>query len=124
MRTQPGNYMTDPIGEGYDFIMANFTLNFYRDTLDEIVGKVHRALKPGGIFLVTSDGLTDEKTAPAGMVVSWLSTGAPGQRLGFRTGRVIADTMIRAGFVSTQTQAVDHPAAADFAAIDMVVGRK
>ena len=123
VQTLPGNYMTDPIGEGYDFVMANFTLNFYRENLDAIVGKVHRALKPGGIFLVTTDGLTDEKTAPAGMVISWLSTCLKGHDLTFERGE-IADSMIRTGFVSTQTQAVDHPAAADFAAIDMVVGRK
>ncbi len=123
MQTRSGDYMNDPIGDGYDFVMANYTLNFYRETLDEIFGKVYRALNPGGVFLVTTDGLTDEKTAPTGMVVSWLSTALRGNDLAFERG-VIADAMIRAGFVSTQTQALDDPAFESFGTIDMIVGRK
>ena len=50
----------------YDFIMANFTLNFYRDRLDEIMRKVYKALKPDGIFMVTSDGLSKDKNRASG----------------------------------------------------------
>jgi len=123
IETLPGDYVNDPIGDGYDLVMANYTLNFYGDKLDEIFAKVHRALNPGGVFLVTSDGLTEERTAPAGMVISWLLSKLQGYDLSFERG-VIADAMIRAGFVSTQTQEINNPAFEDFGATDMIIGRK
>lgn len=123
VRTQAGNYMADSIGHEYDFVMANYTLNFYRDTLDEILGKVYRALNPGGVFMVLTDGLTGEKTAPTGMVLSWLSSALQGNDLSFEQG-IIADAMIRAGFVSTQSRSLDDPAFEVFGAADIIVGRK
>ena len=123
VETRSGDYMADPIGADYDFVMANYTLNFYRDRLDDIVSKVYRALKPGGIFMVTSDGLTEEKTAPLGMVVSWLPSALQGMDLAFEQG-VISDAMIRAGFVSTQSQMLDEPTLEAFGAIEVTVARK
>ena len=87
VKTVRGDYMKDPIGENYDFIMANFTLNFYREKLDEIMSKVFRALNPGGLFMVTSDGLTEERTAPVMSVISWLSAFLAGDGYVIRAGK-------------------------------------
>ncbi len=121
--TLPGNYMTDPIGAGYDFIMANYTLNFYKDRLDQVFNKVYEALEPGGVFIVCSDGLSREKTAPAASVISWLSTSLMGADMSFERG-VIADAMLRAGFVSAQSQMFDDFDLAAHGPVDVIVGRK
>ncbi len=118
-----GDYMNDPIGDGYDFIMANFTLNFYKDKLDEIVAKVYRALKPGGIFMVTSDGLTHEKTSPPAMVISWLATSLQGCDMSFEQG-VIADAMLGAGFVSVRSRTLNDVEMEAFGPVDMDIARK
>ena len=121
--TIPGDYMSDPIGEGYDLVMANYTLNFYRDRLDEIMDKVYRALNPGGVFLVTSDGLTDGKTAPAQTVISWLSVSLQGMDISFEQGE-IANAMLRAGFVSTQSQTLNDIETEAHGPVDLTIGRK
>lgn len=121
--TIPGDYMADPIGEDYDLVMANFTLNFYRDRLDEIMGKVYRALSSGGVFLVTSDGLTDEKTAPAQSVMNWLGFWLQGMDLSFDQGE-IGEAMLRAGFVSTCTQTLSDTETAAHGPADLTIGRK
>ena len=121
--TIAGDYMNDPIGENYDLVMANYTLNFYRDRLDDIMAKVYRALNPGGIFLVTSDGLTDGKTAPAQSVISWLSVCLQGMELSFEQGEM-ADAMLRAGFVSTCTQTLNDVETEAYGPVDLTIGRK
>ena len=97
IETIAGDYVNDPIGEGYDFIMANYTLNFYKGNLDGIMTKVRAALKPGGLFLVTSDGLTDEKTAPDLSVISWLPVQLQGTDMSFQYDD-IPNAMFKAGF--------------------------
>ena len=121
--TECGDYMNDPIGTGYDFVMANYTLNFYRASLGEIMTKVYRALNPGGVFMVTSDGLNEAKTAPATMVLGWLSMSMQGMDMSFTRGE-IADAMLRAGFVSTQSEMVDDVQLDPQGPIDIIIGRK
>lgn len=123
VRTLHGDYMNDPIGENYDFIMANFTLNFYRERLDEIMDKVYRALHPNGIFMVTSDGLTDEKTQPAATVISWLAPALQGMDISLERG-VLADAMLQTGFISTQSYYLPTTELEAHGPVDMVVGRK
>ncbi len=123
METMSGDYTKDPIGDGYDFIMANYTLNFYHDTLDFIVGKVHDALTPGGLFMVLSDGLTHERTKPAASVLAWLATTLQGSDMAFERGTV-ARAMLRAGFASTESRMLDDIEMEAHGPVDMIVGRK
>ncbi|MEA3323613.1 MAG: methyltransferase [Euryarchaeota archaeon] len=58
MEVMGGDYMTDPIGEGYDLIWAKNTLNFARDDMDSMIAKIYDALNPGGVFISCSEGLT------------------------------------------------------------------
>lgn len=123
VQTLCGDYMNDPIGEGYDFIMANFTLNFYRDRLDDLMIKIYQALKPGGIFMVTSDGLTNEKTLPSATVISWLSTSLQGMDMSFEQGK-ISDAMFQAGFVSVRSRTVDDMQMEAHGPFDLDIARK
>lgn len=121
--TMRGDYTQDPIGDGYDFVMANYTLNFYHDTLDSIVRKVHDALNPGGLFMVLSDGLTREKTQPAASVLAWLAPTLQGSDMAFERGTV-ARAMLRAGFASTESRMLDDIEMEAHGPVDMIVGRK
>lgn len=121
--TECGNYMEDDFGKGFDFIMANFTLNFYRDHLGVIVRKVHDALKPGGIFMVTSDGVNKDGTAPAASIISWLPTSLQGNDMSFKKG-MIARSMLDAGFVSTERQTLTDINLESHGPVEMTIGRK
>ena len=114
-----GDYVHDPIGEGYDLILASATLNFVKDDLDSFFEKVYDALNPGGIFVALSDGLTDERTKPGIMVVSWLSMSLTGQDMGFDQG-AIADSMLRVGFRSVRSRTLAMP----MGPMDLDIGRK
>ena len=118
-----GDYMQDDFGTGYEFIMANFTLNFYRDRLDEVLCKVFASLKPGGVFMVTSDGLNHDKTGPAGSVISWLPTMLQGNDMSFGTGQ-IARKMLEAGFVSTEQKTLTDIELEAHGPVEMTIGRK
>lgn len=121
--TMSGDYVGDPIGDGYDFVMANYTLNFYRDRLNHIFGKVYEALNPCGVFMVMSDGLRHEKTQPAASVLNWLPMALQGMDMAFEQGE-IADAMLAAGFTSTQTQTLPDTELEPHGPIDVVIGRK
>ncbi len=120
---RPGDYMTDDFGSGYDFIMANFTLNFYRDRLDELMSRVFDSLNPGGIFMVTSDGMSEDGTQPAESVISWLSTMIQGNDLSLKSGK-IAEAMHKAGFISTEMRTLYDSEVKAHGPVEMTFGRK
>ncbi|PIE64155.1 MAG: methyltransferase [Desulfobacterales bacterium] len=120
---QGGDYMQDDFGMDYDFVMANFTLNFCRNNLGDIMGKVRNALKPGGVFMVTSDGLNHDRTSPAASVISWLPTTLQGYDMSFETGQ-ISRAMLDAGFVSTEMKTITNIQAKAHGPVEMTIGRK
>jgi len=60
----PGDYNTDDIGTGYDFIWSSYTLNFAQENLLPVIQKIYDALKPSGVFINLSEGLTHESSQP------------------------------------------------------------
>ncbi|MBW2636665.1 MAG: methyltransferase domain-containing protein [Deltaproteobacteria bacterium] len=101
-----GNYMQDPIGEGYDLVWASATLNFAKQDIDLVVKKIYDALNPGGVFVSLSDGLTHEGTKPRDMTLGMVSTALMGLDMGLNQG-FIAESMLRCGFSSVRSQTVD-----------------
>jgi hypothetical protein len=118
-----GDYMTNDIGTGYDLVMANYTLNFYRDRLGDIMIKVLDALTPGGVFLVTSDGVNADGTGPLGTIISWLSTKLMGNDMSIYTGQV-AHAMLEAGFGSTETRTLADLDLEAHGPMEVTIGRK
>lgn len=119
-----GDYRKDDFGSGFDFIMANFTLNFYRDRLGGIMRKVRDALRPGGIFMVMSDGLSIDGTGPADSIISWLPTMLQGNDISLKTGQ-IACAMLEAGFVSTEQKTLtDDSGMQGHGPVEMTIGRR
>jgi len=122
--TLPGNYLNDPLGEGYDFIMANYTLHFFADQLDRVLEKVYGALNPGGVFMVTTGGSDKDKIDPRTSLLSWLSMSLEGHDYNLDCEDV-AHAMLRAGFVSTQHQKVDgEEVCGGYGPLNITIARK
>lgn len=121
--TKSGDYMLDDFGESYDFIMANFTLNFYRDILDKLMMKIYKSLTPSGVFMVTSDGMSKDNTSPAESVITWLPTKLQGMDMSFEKG-YISKLMLKTGFRSTERLTITNAKLDAHGPIEMTIGRK
>ena len=99
----PGDYNTDDLGRGYDFIWSSFTLNFAQRNLNLVLKKVYKALKPGGVFINLSEGLTHEGTQPKMNVLCTVGWSMQNQPLRAFNQGWIADTMLAVGFKSVRS---------------------
>jgi len=103
-----GDFNRDPIGEGYDLVLACSCLEAAKD-IDSIVKKVYDALNTGGVFAsIFNSGLTQERTKPEFLVLSMLSMALMGHDLNFDQGSV-ADSMLRVGFKSVRSRTLNTP---------------
>jgi len=108
MEVLGGDFNRDPIGEGYDLVLACSSLEAAED-LDSVVKKVYDALNPGGVFAsIFNTGLTKERTKPEPLVLSSLSMALMGHDLLFDQG-CVADSMLRIGFKSVRSQTLNTP---------------
>lgn len=119
MTTIDGDYLNDPIGSGYDLVLASCTLNFAKDCMDEMVKKIYNALNPGGVFVSLHDGMYNEGTAPAVHVLNMMSSAISGYNCSLRKG-LIADATLNAGFQSVRAQSVRL----DVGLFDLDIARK
>ena len=114
-----GDYLNDPIGEGYDLIFMSATINFALPMIDEFLKKIYGALKSGGVFINFSEGVTGEGTRPVEMLLEHLGMLMSGMDFRLHQG-VIAEAMIRAGFKSVRSltvQTITMP-------MDLDIGRR
>lgn len=107
METVTGDYNTVDFGSGYDLIWASHTLYYARD-LKALSVRIHDALNPGGVFVSFHEGLSDERTQPAGVVLSRLSLAMEGQDVSFERGE-IASHLPGAGFAWVETRMLEMP---------------
>jgi len=105
METKAGDYLKDPIGEGYDLIFMSATINFALPMIDDFLKRIYDALNPGGVFINFSEGMTDEGTKPVEMLLEHLSMLMSGMDFRLHQG-FIAEAMIRAGFKSVRSLTV------------------
>ncbi|CCK81457.1 class I SAM-dependent methyltransferase [Desulfobacula toluolica] len=125
VKTISGDYSVDPLGEGYDAIIASYTLNFYNEAkkLALIMEKCFAALNSGGCLIIFSGGLSAEKTQPADLIVSWLSSSLMGQEFSFEEN-VLPQAMLSAGFASVRTKALNDQLIAPYGMAEFHVARK
>ncbi|NDV18467.1 methyltransferase [Pseudodesulfovibrio sp. JC047] len=116
--TIEGDYNEVDFGSGYDLIWASQTLYYARD-LTALLARAHDALRPGGLFISVHEGLTHERTQPAGIILSRLSLALEGQDVSFEQGEINAK-LLEVGFASTETRAHAMP----MAPIDCIIARK
>jgi predicted TPR repeat methyltransferase len=114
-----GNYLTDAIGDAYDFIFAGSTLNFCKNNLEDLFIKIYDSLSPGGIFMTHQDGITDERTKPTYHITEFLAPELMGMDIAIQQGE-IADAMLRVGFKSVRS-VTNHSAIGD---MDIDIARK
>jgi predicted nicotinamide N-methyase len=119
MGVMGGDFIHDPIGEGYDLIWASSALSLAKDDMDSLVKKIYDALSPGGVFVVLHEGLTHERTKPDAMVLSMIPLALTGQDMRFDQG-FIADSMLRVGFESVRSRTLDT----DWGPMDLDIGRR
>lgn len=74
-----GDYLNDPLGEGYDLIMITDTLYYADQEIEPVIQKCHGALNPGGILAAIHAVLTDEGTRPTNLVLDLLNETMTGQ---------------------------------------------
>jgi len=119
MEVMAGDYLSDSIGDGYDLIWASNTLWFAKDNLDPLIKKIYDALNPGGVFISFHEGLTDERTKPDLVALSYVPVALMGQDMRFDQG-FIADSMLRVGFKSVSSRTLDT----GWGPMDLDIGRK
>jgi SAM-dependent methyltransferase len=103
-----GDFNYDPIGDGYDCVVACNSLQFAHE-IDSVMQKVYDALNPGGVFVsLYTFGLTHERTKPESSVLSILPMALMGQESGVDQGYV-ADSMLRVGFKSVRSRILRTP---------------
>lgn len=51
VKTVPGDFTRDSLGEGYDMVFASDVLYRSRESLESILGKIHSGLDDGGCFV-------------------------------------------------------------------------
>lgn len=116
--TIAGDYNQVDFGTGYDLVWASHTLYYAKD-IDRLFSRVHEALNPGGVFICLHEGLSRERTRPAGIVLSRLSLALEGQDVSFEQGE-ISSRLPAAGFASLETRELMLP----MGEVELVIARK
>ncbi len=122
VHTLEGDFTRDSLGEGYDFIMANYCLGMDRDALPHIMEKVCHALTPQGVFMITTSVLTREETAPKDSLLSWLGPLMQGMDFALQPG-IMEKEMFRVGFSWVETRTVTN-LGAPHGPVVIITGRK
>ncbi len=108
----PGNYLCDPIPEGYDCILASCTLNFClpQGQVPSVVRTVYNALRPGGWFVGLHDSFPSAAEPPSPRVPPWghtleclVGSILSGMPMAMPAG-LIADCMRQSGFSLVQSR--------------------
>jgi predicted O-methyltransferase YrrM len=100
-----GDYLQDPIGEGYDLVLASDNLYYPKEQVDHVVKKIYDSLNPNGVFFSIHAVLTDEGTKSEALMLGMLLEELSG------TGKIpdqdlFAGSMLKAGFKSVQSKTV------------------
>lgn len=106
--TLGGDYTRDDFGIGYDLIWASGTLNFSKDSLEQVMAKIYNALSPGGIFISLHDILIPDGTGPGVSVRRFLPMVLAGTDFYLEAGR-FANTMARAGLQPVDSRSIETP---------------
>ena len=101
----PGDYNETDLGMGYDIIWASHNLYYVRDP-QCFYARLREALTDKGVVVCLHEGLTRERTRPAGIVLSRLSLALEGQDVSFERGR-IAGYLKAAGFARVESRTVN-----------------
>lgn len=103
-----GDYNDTDLGRAYDMIWASHNLYYVKDR-NLFFRRVKDALNDTGVFLCLHEGLTEERTAPANVVLSRLSLALEDQDVSFEKGE-LAGCLEQAGFARVESRTLMLPA--------------
>lgn len=69
-----GDFNADDIGKGYDLIIASGVLDFAKDHLDSVMGKLYNALTSNGYLYVVTHNVSEDYQNPPESILGWLSS--------------------------------------------------
>ena len=101
-----GDYLKDPLGEGYDLVMITDTLYYQEREIEPVLQKCYGALNPGGVLTAIHAVLTDEGTRPANLVLDLLTETMTGQARMPEKGFLVS-ILERCGFKEVTSQMVN-----------------
>ena len=78
VRVMTGDFVLDPIGQGYDLILSVASIQFAKSHFKHVLAKFHAALTKGGLFISICHGITAEGTKPKEIIVGWLPSNLMG----------------------------------------------
>ncbi len=91
-----GNFVTDELGSGYDFIIASGVMDFVGD-LHAMASKLYKALGGDGYLYVSTHGINESFTEPARFLLGWLSSHLNGLDI-LKPDPLIRKALLEAGF--------------------------
>lgn len=98
-----GDYSEADFGTGYDLIWASRSLYYAKD-LTALLKRASDALKPGGWLITLHEGLFNEKTGPAEVILNRIGVAMGGSDVSFQRGemeKAAADAGLRVVSVKT-----------------------
>lgn len=104
VETKEGNFNTDPIGSGYDLIIASGIMDF-GENLRRFNKKIFDALNDDGYFYVTTHGINDNYTAPKNQILGWLSPRIDGLDI-LKTNNAICEAIKKSGFEEVESSTI------------------
>lgn len=82
-----GDYNRDDLGAGYDLVVAGRSL-YYADDRGRLLAKIAAAMNSGGVLLCLHEGLCNERTRPAEVVLSRIGVALRGSDVSFERGEL------------------------------------
>lgn len=111
-----GDMNCDDLGTGYDLIWASMVFYYARD-LTSVMGRIRRALRPGGMLISFHEELNDDRTEPEFHILGRLHAELKSGPLSVARGRVRA-AAAEAGFHNVQSFSLQTP----FGQMELVTG--
>lgn len=106
IEVREGDFNKDDLGTGYDLILASGILDFAKEHLEELMGKLAKALTPEGILYLVNNEITEDFQAPPQSILGWLSSHLDGLDL-LLSANTIRAHLKKHNFIKINTLEID-----------------
>ena len=107
IETIAGDYMTDPLGEGYDLLLvSNIVHSLSRDDMTRLLSRARSAMIPGGLAVVRDFRLDGSRTKPLESALFAINMLVSTEGGNCYTAEEMKEAFREAGFVRFRTRAL------------------
>lgn len=106
IEVREGDFNLDHIGSGYDLLLASGILDFAKDHLEELMGKLTKALTPDGILYLVTNEISEDFQTPPQSILGWLSSHLDGLDL-LLSANTIRAQLMKHNFVKINVIGID-----------------